>query len=78
MESEEGHDNHDGGFESHNEDFLGEVRRRDPEYTPFDSPWLNLLARSSKVFDALGSKSLMYAIKAAILGGLTTLPAFIS
>jgi hypothetical protein len=72
--------NDDGTFapEDDDPDALGEVRRRDPEYMPFDSPFLNLLSRLEAIPNALSSRSFMYAIKAAVLGGLTTLPQYLS
>jgi hypothetical protein len=67
-----------GGFDRDMEaDVLGEARKRDPEYTPFESPWLNLLAQIASFPELLGSKSFMYAVKAGALGAITSLPAFI-
>lgn len=60
------------------EDFLGEAKKRNPEYKPFDSPFLNLIAKCSGALDILNSRSFMYALKAAVLGALTTLPNFIA
>jgi hypothetical protein len=60
------------------DDVLGEVKKRNPEYAPFDSAALNVLSRFMTVFDILESRSLMYAVKAGILGALTTLPNFIA
>ncbi len=60
------------------DDELGEARRRDPEHTPFDSPSLNMLSRLAIVADAIHSRSFLYAIKAGVLGALTTLPNFIA
>ena len=60
------------------DDELGDAKKRDPEHTPFDSPFLNSLSRISAVSDALRSRSFMYAIKASLLGALTTLPNFLA
>lgn len=57
---------------------MGEVKKRNPEYKPFDNSFLNLIAKCSKVMDILSSRSFMYALKAAVLGALTTLPNFIA
>ena len=60
------------------EDELGQAKMRSPDYTPFESPFLNLLSSIAVVSDALRSRSFLYAIKAAILSALTTLPNFIA
>jgi hypothetical protein len=66
-------------FDRHDEeDELGEVKKRNPEYTPFDSPFLNLLTKLSAVPDLLRSRSFMYAVKAGVLTALTTLPQFLA
>ncbi|WVQ74377.1 hypothetical protein IAR50_003978 [Cryptococcus sp. DSM 104548] len=74
---EEGHDN-DAAFNRDEDELLGEAKTRNPEYKPFDSPWLNLVARAVKVLDVFESRSSMFAVKAAMLGALTTLPNFIA
>ncbi|WWC87577.1 uncharacterized protein L201_002467 [Kwoniella dendrophila CBS 6074] len=79
-DGDDGHDN-DAAFSQGNEDeghFLGEAKKRNPEYKPFDNPVLNILSRLAGMTDIFGSRSFMYAIKAAILGALTTLPNFIA
>lgn len=57
---------------------LGKVKRRNPDYEPFDNAALNLLSRMSKIPDVLFSRSAMFALKAGILSCLTSLPAFLS
>ncbi|TYJ59015.1 hypothetical protein B9479_000003 [Cryptococcus floricola] len=74
---EEGHDN-DAAFNRDEDELLGEAKTRNPEYKPFDSPWLNLVAKAIKVLDIFQSRSSMFAVKAAMLGALTTLPNFIA
>lgn len=71
-EDDEGvdHDEHD--------DELGEARRRNPDYEPFDNTFLILLSKMSFLPDILFSRSAMYALKAGILGCLTSLPAFLA
>lgn len=66
-------------FDRHEEeDELGAVKKRNPEYTPFDSPLLNLLTKLSAVPNLLRSRSFMYAVKAGVLTALTTLPQFLA
>ncbi|WVQ83523.1 hypothetical protein IAT38_005664 [Cryptococcus sp. DSM 104549] len=77
-DGDDGHDNDAAFDQDDEEDVLGEVKKRNPEYKPFDSPFLNLLSKATKWTDIFSSRSLMYAIKAAVLGALTTLPNFIS
>jgi hypothetical protein len=74
-DGEEGHDN-DVAFANFDEDVLGEARKRNPEYTPFNSPWLNALSHLGKILDLADSRSFMYAIKAAVLSVLAALPTF--
>ncbi|WVW79680.1 hypothetical protein I302_101649 [Kwoniella bestiolae CBS 10118] len=79
-DGDDGHDN-DAAFSRGDEDedhFLGEAKKRNPEYKPFENPYLNGISRLAGVTDMLGSRSFMYAIKAAILGALTSLPNFIA
>ncbi|KAK8861286.1 hypothetical protein IAR55_002105 [Kwoniella newhampshirensis] len=77
-DGDDGHDN-DAAFEINEEDnVLGEAKKRNPEYKPFDSPVLNLVSRLAKGLEIFSSRSFMYAIKAAILGALTSLPNFIA
>ncbi|OXG24105.1 hypothetical protein C361_02654 [Cryptococcus neoformans Tu259-1] len=72
-------DENDASFEQEEEeDFLGEAKKRNPEYKPFDNSFLNLIAKCSKAMDMLSSRSFMYALKAAVLTALTTLPNFIA
>jgi hypothetical protein len=73
-----GEQSDDPAFESEDTDMLGVAKKRDPEYTPFESPLLNVLSRFAAVPNALRSRSLMYAVKAGVLGALTTLPQFLS
>ncbi|OCF58351.1 hypothetical protein L486_04383 [Kwoniella mangroviensis CBS 10435] len=79
-DGDDGHDN-DAAFSRGDEDedqFLGEAKKRNPEYKPFENPYLNVISRLATITDILGSRSFMYAIKAAILGALTSLPNFIA
>ncbi|WWC68937.1 uncharacterized protein I206_102873 [Kwoniella pini CBS 10737] len=79
-DGDDGHDN-DAAFSRGDEDedlFLGEAKKRNPEYKPFENPYLNGISRLAMFTDILGSRSFMYAIKAAILGALTSLPNFIA
>ncbi|WWC59927.1 uncharacterized protein I303_102489 [Kwoniella dejecticola CBS 10117] len=79
-DGDDGHDN-DAAFSRGDEDedhFLGEAKKRNPEYKPFGNPYLNGISRLAQLTDILGSRSFMYAIKAAILGALTSLPNFIA
>lgn len=55
---------------------LGEARRRDPDYQPYTNLFLVILSRITKIPDLIFSKSGMYAVKAGMLGCLTSLPAF--
>jgi hypothetical protein len=73
----EDHEN-DPAFNPEVDDVLGEARKRNPEYAPFESNTLNILSRITAIPDMVKSKSLMYAVKAGVLGALTTLPAFIA
>lgn len=59
-------------------DLLGQVRRRNPDYKPFGSRGMGLLSRLIAIPDLLFSRSAMYALKAGVLGCLTSLPAFLS
>jgi hypothetical protein len=56
---------------------LGEAKRRNPEYAPFDSSFLRLIAKIASVSDLAHNRSLMYALKAGVMTALTTLPAFL-
>ncbi|WRT65402.1 uncharacterized protein IL334_002345 [Kwoniella shivajii] len=79
-DGDDGHDN-DAAFARGDEDeyqLLGEVKKRNPEYKPFDNPYLDAISRLAGIADILGSRSFMYAIKAAVLGALTSLPNFIA
>lgn len=58
-------------------DALGEAIRRDPDRKPFGSPVLRLLGDIVKMLDVSHSRSFMFAIKAAVLTAVTSLPAFI-
>ncbi|WVR04089.1 hypothetical protein IAU60_001088 [Kwoniella sp. DSM 27419] len=75
----DGHDN-DAAFsrEIEEDQLLGEAKKRNPEYKPFDNPYLNGISRIATVADIFGSRSFMYAIKAAVLGALTSLPNFVA
>ncbi|KIR40091.1 hypothetical protein I307_04809 [Cryptococcus deuterogattii 99/473] len=75
---DDGHENEVAFEQEEEEDFLGEAKKRNPEYKPFDNPLLNLIAKCSGALDILSSRSFMYALKAAVLGALTTLPNFIA
>ena len=59
------------------DDALGEARKRNPEYAPFETPALRLVARAAAIGDLSHSRSLMYAIKAGVMTAVTTLPAFL-
>lgn len=76
-DGDDGHEN-DIAFDQTEDDALGEARRRNPEYTPFTSPLLNLFSPISALPDLFKSRSFMYAVKAAVLTALTTLPQFIA
>ncbi|WVF66724.1 hypothetical protein IAT40_001466 [Kwoniella sp. CBS 6097] len=79
-DGDDGQEN-DAAFSRGDEDadhFLGEAKKRNPEYKPFDNPYLNVLSRVSTFADIFGSRSFMFAIKAAVLGALTSLPNFIA
>ena len=60
------------------DDALGEAKTRDPEHTPFDNAFLNEFSHLGPIADALSSRNAMYAVKAGVLGALTTLPNFIA
>lgn len=76
-DGDEGHEN-DIAFEETDDEALGEAKTRNPEYTPFNNPYLNLLSPLSALPDLIRSRSFMYAVKAAALTTLTTLPQFIA
>nr|XP_031859088.1 uncharacterized protein CI109_005438 [Kwoniella shandongensis]KAA5526160.1 hypothetical protein CI109_005438 [Kwoniella shandongensis] len=77
-DGDDGNDN-DAAFERYEDDnTLGEAKKRNPEYKPFDSPILNLISKLVAGLEIFSSRSFMYAIKAAILGALTSLPNFIA
>ncbi|OCF42538.1 hypothetical protein I317_03654 [Kwoniella heveanensis CBS 569] len=79
-DGDDGNEN-DAAFSREDEDadhFLGAAKKRNPEYKPFDNPYLNVLSRVSTFADIFGSRSFMFALKAAILGALTSLPNFIA
>jgi hypothetical protein len=57
---------------------LGQVHRRNPDYKPFGSPGMGLLSRLITIPDLMFSRSAMYALKAGVLGCLTSLPAFLA
>ena len=59
------------------DDALGEAKKRNPEYTPFERPGLRFISRIATVGDISHSRSLMYAIKAGVMTAVTTLPAFL-
>lgn len=55
---------------------LGEARRRDPDYVPYRNVLLAVVSKITKIPDLVFSKSGMYAVKAGLLGCLTSMPAF--
>jgi hypothetical protein len=57
---------------------LGEVRRRDPEYAPFDNRYLNALSYLGKIADLLHNRSFWYAVKAGAITALAALPGFLT
>lgn len=57
---------------------LGAAGRRDPDYSPYTNVFLVILSKITKIPDLIFSKSGMYAVKAGMLGCLTSLPAFFS
>nr|ODN87215.1 hypothetical protein L203_03487 [Cryptococcus depauperatus CBS 7841] len=59
-------------------DVLGDATQRDPEVRPFDRPALNVLARVVRPLDVFRSRGFLYALKAGVLGALTTLPNFVA
>jgi hypothetical protein len=66
------------GFEGEDDELLGEVRKRNPEFTPFDNKWLNALSYVGRATDVLHSRSFWYAIKAGAITVLAALPGFIA
>lgn len=76
---EDGAENEPSSFEEEEEGLvnLGQAKRRNPDYEPFDNAALVLLSRLSKIPDILFSRSAMFALKAGILSCLTSLPAFL-
>lgn len=60
------------------DELLGEVRKRNPEHTPFDNKWLNALSYVGRATDVLHSRSFWYAIKAGAITILAALPGFIA
>ncbi|WVQ94336.1 hypothetical protein IAU59_001415 [Kwoniella sp. CBS 9459] len=79
-DGDDGNEN-DAAFSRGDEDadhFLGAAKKRNPEYKPFDNPYLNVLSRVTSFADIFGSRSFMFALKAAVLGALTSLPNFIA
>ena len=64
-------------FGDSSDELLSVAKKRNPEYKPFDSPWLNILSRAGLLIDALHSRSFMYAIKAGIITCLAALPGFL-
>ena len=67
-----------GAFEGEDDELLGEVRKRNPEFTPFDNKWLNALSYVGRATDVLHSRSFWYAIKAGTITVLAALPGFIA
>jgi hypothetical protein len=57
---------------------LGEVKKRDPEYSPFDNRWLNALSYLSRISDMLHNRNFWYAVKAGAITVLAALPGFIA
>ncbi|WVO17917.1 hypothetical protein L204_105615 [Cryptococcus depauperatus] len=68
----------DADDDLHDDDELGDATQRDPEVRPFDRPALNVLARVVRPLDVFRSRGFLYALKAGVLGALTTLPNFVA
>ena len=74
-----GQDEEEGDFADDEEgDELGEVKKRNPEHIPFESPLLNVVSKAATIPNILRARSFTYAVKAAVLTALTTLPQFIA
>nr|ODN98654.1 hypothetical protein L204_02618 [Cryptococcus depauperatus CBS 7855] len=71
-------DDADADDDLHDDDELGDATQRDPEVRPFDRPALNVLARVVRPLDVFRSRGFLYALKAGVLGALTTLPNFVA
>jgi hypothetical protein len=72
------HDSDDeDGFDDETAGLLGEARRRNPDYQPFNTALMVLISKLSKIPDLFNTRLAMFAFKAGALSCLTTLPAFI-
>lgn len=67
-----------GAFHTESDELLGEVKKRNPENTPFNNKWLNALSYVGRATDVLHSRSFWYAIKAGAITILAALPGFLS
>lgn len=62
---------------AYEDELLGDVRKRDPEYMPFDNRWLNALSYVSRATDLVHNRSFWYAVKAGAITALAALPGFL-